>query len=50
MLQALPAEARGQLFALARRLPDDQRERLRKQLLMTAPAQREAVLQQRMAQ
>lgn len=50
MLQALPADTRGQLFTLARRLPDDQRERLRKQLLATDPAQRAALLRQRMSQ
>jgi len=50
MLQALPADARTQLFALARRLPDDQRERLRKQLLGTDPARRETLLLQRMSQ
>lgn len=50
MLQALPLDARAQLFELARRLPDHQRERLRKQLLGVAPAQRADVLNQRMAQ
>lgn len=50
MLQALPTEARAQLFALARRLPGDQRDRLRKQLLGSDPAQRQALLQQKMSQ
>jgi len=50
MLQSLPAETRAQLFALARRLPDDRREQLRKQMLEADPAQRDALLRQRMAQ
>jgi hypothetical protein len=50
MLQALPTEARAQLFALAQRLPGDQREQLRKRMLETDPAQREALLRQRMSQ
>ena len=50
MLEALSTDARVQLFALARRLPDEQREQLRRQLLIAEPAQREALLRQRMAQ
>ncbi len=50
MLQALPVEARAQLFELARRLPDHQRELLRKQLLGVAPGQRADMLNQRMGQ
>jgi uncharacterized protein DUF3106 len=50
MLQDLPADARTQLFALARRLPPDRREQLRKDLLLTSPAQRAALVSQRLAQ
>lgn len=50
MLQTLPVEARAQLFELAKRLPDRQRERLRKQLLGVAPGQRSDMLNQRMTQ
>jgi len=50
MLQQLSADERGQLFELARRLPDYQREQLRKQLLGADPAQRGALLRQKMSQ
>ena len=50
MLQSLPAVARGQLFSLARRLPGDRREQLRKQMLETDPAKRETLLRERMSQ
>ncbi|HTA65295.1 MAG TPA: DUF3106 domain-containing protein [Xanthomonadaceae bacterium] len=50
MLQDLPPDARTQLFALARRLPPDRREQLRRDLLLTAPAQRAALIDQRLAQ
>lgn len=50
MLQALSADARKQLLVLAQRLPDEQRERLRKQLLGVDPAQRENLLRQRLSQ
>jgi hypothetical protein len=50
MLQALSADVREQLFTLARRLPDDQREQLRRQLLGVDPAQRAVILRQRLSQ
>ena len=50
MLQALPADARSQLLELGRRLPALQRERLRKDLLLTPPAQRPTLIAQRLAQ
>lgn len=50
MLQALPEDARTQLFELGRRLPALQRERLRKDLLLTPPGQRAALIAQRLAQ
>lgn len=50
MLQALPEDARGQLLELGRRQPAPLRERLRKDLLRTPPAQRAALIAQRLAQ
>ena len=50
MLQSLTTDTRNQLFTLARRLPTDQRELLRKQLVAADPSQRAALVTQRMAQ
>lgn len=50
MLEDLPADARGQLFTLSRRLGAAQREQLRKDLVAAAPARRAALIAQRMAQ
>ncbi|HEY2347206.1 MAG TPA: DUF3106 domain-containing protein [Xanthomonadaceae bacterium] len=50
MLQDLPADARARLFTLARRLPAHRREQLRRDLMLTPPAQRAALIEQRIAQ
>jgi hypothetical protein len=50
MLQDLPADARDQLFALAARLPGDQRERLRRDLLLQYPRQRADMIRERASQ
>lgn len=50
MLRGLPIGAREQLFVLARNLPDDRRDLLRRQLLGADPAHRVALLGQRGSQ
>jgi hypothetical protein len=50
MLLALPVEAHAPLLQLAQRLPEKQRESLRRDLLATAAAARLRFLQQRLAQ
>lgn len=50
MLQALPLEAHTPLLQLAQRLPEQQRETLRRDLLATAAPARLQLLQRRLAQ
>ena len=50
MLEALPVEAHAPLLQLAQRLPEKQRETLRRDLLATAADARLRFLQQRLAQ
>ena len=50
MLQSLPLEAHAPLLQLAQRLPEQQRETLRRNLLVTPAAARLQLLQQRLAQ
>lgn len=50
MLQALPVEAHALLLQLALRLPEQQRETLRRDLLATAASARLRLVQQRLAQ
>ncbi len=50
MLKSLSPDARNELLTLARRLPENGRDQLRRDLLAAEPARREVLLRQRLAQ
>jgi hypothetical protein len=50
LLRALSPDARNDLAVLARRLPSNERERLRHDLLQAAPESREALIRERLGQ